>query len=74
MMELFEFFFSGPDWGWKVFGLVILLNVVGHYTVSLVEQYLTYRLSVKLGVDLVDLLEEDGDEDTNTEATIDDCL
>lgn len=70
-MEFFEFFFSGPGWGWKVFSLVILLNVVGHYTVSLIEQYLTYRLSVKLGIDLVDLLEED--EDTNTGATIDDC-
>jgi hypothetical protein len=72
MMEFFEFFFSGPGWGWKVFGLVVMLNVVGHYTVSLVEQYLTYRLSVKLGIDLVDLLEEE-DEDTDTGATIDDC-
>ena len=70
-MDFFEFFFSGPDWGWRVFGLVALINVVGHYTVSLVEQYLTYRLSVKLGIDLVDLLEED--ENNDQSATIDDC-
>ena len=71
-MEFFEFFFSGPGWGWKVFGLVILLNVVGHYTVSLIDTYFTYRLGVKLGVDYTELSDED-DEDTDTGATIDDC-
>lgn len=72
MMEFFEFFFSGPGWGWKVVGLILLLNVVGHYTVSLVETYLTYRLGVKLGIDYTESLDEDN-EDTNTGATIDDC-
>lgn len=71
-MEFFEFFFSGPGWGWKVVGLILLLNVVGHYTVSLVETYLTYRLGVKLGIDYTESLDEDN-EDTNTGATIDDC-
>lgn len=69
-MEFFEFFFSGPDWGWKVFGLTILINAVGHYVVSLVETYLTYRLSVKLGIDYTELSDN---EDNDQSAIIDDC-
>ena len=26
-MEFFEFFFSGPGWGWKVFALIWFTNV-----------------------------------------------
>lgn len=27
-MEFFEFFFSGPGWGWKVFALIWFTNIV----------------------------------------------
>ena len=27
-MGFFEFFFSGPGWGWKVFALAILINLL----------------------------------------------
>lgn len=27
-MEFFEFFFSGPGWGWKAFALIWFTNVI----------------------------------------------
>lgn len=27
-MEFFEFFFSGPEWGWKAFALIWFTNVI----------------------------------------------
>lgn len=27
-MGFFEFFFSGPGWGWKAFALIWLINVI----------------------------------------------
>ena len=27
-MRFFEFFFSGPGWGWKVFALSIVINLI----------------------------------------------
>ena len=59
MMEFFEFFFSGPGWGWKLVGLVALISVIGHYTVALLDTYLTYRLGVKLGIDYTEVLDEE---------------
>ena len=26
-MEFFEFFFSGPEWGWKVFALICFTDI-----------------------------------------------
>ena len=36
-MGFFEFFFSGPGWGWKVFALIWLTNVVLNGIASIVK-------------------------------------
>ena len=44
-MEFFEFFFSGPGWGWKVFALICLLTPVFNFLTNVVEQIFDYRLN-----------------------------
>lgn len=36
-MGFFEFFFSGPNWGWKVFALAIVINVFMGGVASIVK-------------------------------------
>lgn len=46
-MEFFEFFFSGAEWGWRVFGLIWLIYTIGYVINNLADTYLTYRLGAK---------------------------
>lgn len=65
-MEFFEFFFSGPDWGWRAFGLIWLVYAVGHVLTNLFELFVTYllcRKAIKEGVDF----EVDTDNKTSVE-------
>lgn len=36
-MEFFEFFFSGPNWGWKAFALILLVNVIFNGIVEIIK-------------------------------------
>lgn len=36
-MGFFEFFFTGPGWGWKVFALAILINLIMNGIASIVK-------------------------------------
>jgi hypothetical protein len=43
-MNFFEFFFSGPNWGWRLFGLIWLISLVGEIIVKLVKVVLNYKV------------------------------
>ena len=36
-MGFFEFFFTGPGWGWKVFALALLINVLSGGVASVIK-------------------------------------
>lgn len=36
-MEFFEFFFSGPGWGWKVFALILCISPICNAITNIVE-------------------------------------
>lgn len=36
-MEFFEFFFSGPNWGWKVFALILCMSPICNTITNIVE-------------------------------------
>ena len=80
-MGFFEFFFSNPGWGWRLFGLLLLISTVGDIVCKLFTTYIDYRDNKYKRA--IELLLNDGDLDDNdienTEdngnnpATIDDC-
>lgn len=44
MTNFFEFFFSGPGWGWRFIGLIWLISIVGEIIVKLVKAVLNYKV------------------------------
>ena len=73
MMEFFEFFFSGPGWGWKVFALIFLISAVGEIVCKMIKFYFNYRVE-KFKVEIIGALQEmDPEIDDDQSATIDDC-
>lgn len=59
MMNFFEFFFSEPNWGWRLLGLVWLVSIIGSIILKLVTAYLNYRVSkfkeeIAAGVKVID--------------------
>lgn len=70
IMEFFEFFFSGVNWGWRLFGLIWLIYVVGYVINNILDTYLAYRIGVK-AVEAGYDLDIEG-EDESTPATKDD--
>lgn len=50
-MEFFEFFFSGPGWGWKVFGLMCLISVFGEVIlkgINIVLEHNTNKFKIEI--------------------------
>lgn len=45
MMEFFEFFFSGPGWGWKVVALIFLISPIFDFLAKAVKQIFDYKLN-----------------------------
>ena len=43
-MNFFEFFFSGPNWGWRFLGLIWLISIFGEIIVKLVKVVLNYKV------------------------------
>lgn len=44
-MEFFEFFFSGPGWGWKVFALILFISPMFNFLSKVVEKICDYKLN-----------------------------
>ena len=66
-MEFFEFFFSGPGWGWKVLGLIFVISAIGEAISLVIKSYFESRLKIVKK----ELLEEIKKLENN-KATIDD--
>ena len=43
-MGFFEFFFTGPGWGWKVFGLLCIISTVGDIIVKVINAVFDYKV------------------------------
>ena len=76
-MNFFEFFFSGPNWGWRFLGLIWMISIVGEIIVKLVKVVLNYKVD-KFKTQIADAMNNlqyptNKDKDnTDTPATIDD--
>lgn len=72
-MVFFEFFFSGPGWGWKLFGLIVLITVIGDVINKAIESYFDYKVEI-FRADLASYLVDDttDTEETDNNATLDD--
>ena len=78
-MSFFEFFFSGPNWGWRFLGLVWMISIVGEIIVKLLKITLDYNLD-KFNTQIAKAMhelqyptdEDNTEDDNNTPATIDD--
>ena len=76
-MEFFEFFFSGPGWGWKVFALICLISVFCDLIIKSINMVLNHKIK-KFEIEIAELAEslkhknDNKDNDEGTPATIDD--
>lgn len=64
-MGFFEFFFSGPDWGWRLFGLLCLIYGIGCILTNLFELFVTYLLCRKAIDEGVDFEVNSDDKESN---------
>ena len=79
MTNFFEFFFSGPNWGWRLLGLIWLITATGEIFIKLTKVFLDYKVN-KLKTNISEALyklkypdkTEDNDKDEKSPATIDD--
>lgn len=73
-MEFFEFFFSGPGWGWKAFALMCLISVVGDVIIKIINTTLNHKIK-KFEIEIAESLKhrnDNKDDDKGTPATVDD--
>ena len=71
MAEFFEFFFSGPGWGWKLVGLIWLISVFGEVVVKIINAILDYKVK-KFKAEIIAAAQSLDSEDKNSSATADD--
>lgn len=74
-MEFFEFFFSGPNWGWKVFALMCLISVFGDLIIKCVEiafEHKTNKFKIEIENAMKNTNDKNTSNDDGTPATIDD--
>lgn len=69
-MGFFEFFFSGPGWGWKVFALIWLTNVILNGIASIVKA--VYEGKTAKIVEEIKVLTKKDKEEGSSAATKDD--
>lgn len=68
-MEFFEFFFSGPGWGWKVFALICLISVFGEVILKGVNVVLKHKTE-KFRIEIENAMKQVGKKNTeNDECT-----
>ena len=74
-MEFFEFFFSGPGWGWKVFALICLISVFCEAILKGVNVVLKHKTD-KFRIEIENAMKQVGKKSTGndegTPATADD--
>lgn len=68
-MEFFEFFFSGPGWGWKAFVLIWFTNVIFNGIASVIKAIFEGKTQ-RILAELKEITLNDDKE--NTKATKDD--
>jgi hypothetical protein len=74
-MEFFEFFFSGPGWGWKVFGLMCLISVFGELIlkgVNVVLKQKTDKFRIEIENAMMQVGKKNTEDVEGTPATKDD--
>ena len=72
MMVFFEFFFSGPGWGWRLVGLIFLISIVIEFVPRVMKTVYDYKLE-RFKIELNEAAKIlDKSEDEGTPATIDD--
>ena len=62
-MSFFELFFTGPGWGWRLFGLICLVSVVIEIvpkTIDAILQYKTNKYKLEIGAAVKTLGETKG--------------
>lgn len=64
MMEFFEFFFSGPNWGWKIFALILLVYSFGDVLVRFSANFFEYRLGKYIAENFDEIVEANDKDDT----------
>ena len=69
-MGFFEFFFSGPGWGWKVFALIWLTNVILNGIAAIVKA--VYEGKIAKIVEEIKVLTKKDKEEESSAATKDD--
>lgn len=69
-MGFFEFFFSGPGWGWKVFALIWLTNVILNGIASIVKA--VYEGKTAKIMEEIKMLTKKDKEEKSSAATKDD--
>lgn len=70
LIEFFEFFFSGPGWGWKVFALILLTNGIFNGIAAIVKAI--YEGKTAKIVEEIKVLTEEDKEEKSSAATKDD--
>lgn len=68
-MEFFEFFFSGPGWGWKAFVLIWFTNVIFNGIAEIIKAIFEGKTQ-RILAELKEITLDDSKEDTK--ATKDD--
>lgn len=74
-MEFFEFFFSGPGWGWKIFALICLISVFGdliNKSIEIVFEHKTNKFKIEIENAMKNTNDKNASDDDGTPATIDD--
>ena len=74
-MAFFEFFFSGPGWGWKVLALICFTSLFTDMVSEIVKSVLDYKnekFKIELNTHYMHLKQSDNNTDDGQPATIDD--
>jgi hypothetical protein len=65
-MGFFEFFFSGPGWGWKVFALICLISVFGEVILKGINIVLEHKTN-KFKIEIENTMKNIGNKNTKNE-------
>lgn len=70
-MEFFEFFFSGPGWGWKAFALILFTNVIFNGIVGVIKGFYESK-SQKILTEIIASMKNTNKSEEDSNATKDD--
>ena len=67
-MEFFEFFFSGPGWGWKVFALICFTSVVFDGISRIINAFLNHNRDKYTYKEIIDKVLNRNKTDSNNDS------